>query len=68
VADVGDVHYVIDFVIKTAEGANQYIVGYIGPKVSDMGIVVYGGTAAIKVNLAGIYGNEVLNLTPKGIE
>jgi hypothetical protein len=41
------------------EGTDKDIVGYIGPEVPDVGIVVYRGTAAVKTHGAGEQGNKV---------
>jgi hypothetical protein len=38
------------------QGPDQDIVQYIGPEVPDMGVVIYGGTAAVETNSSWIEG------------
>jgi hypothetical protein len=57
-----------NLIAQRPEGTGKKIVGYIGPKVSYMGIVVYRGTTAIKTRLTGFYGTKKLRFPAKGIK
>jgi len=55
-------------VTQAAEGADEYIVGYIGPEVADVGVVIHGRAAAVKTDLTGRQGFKALQLPSKGIK
>jgi hypothetical protein len=49
------------------EGTDKDIVGYIGPKVPNMGIVVYRGAAAVKTRLPGYKGDKFFQGTSQRV-
>jgi hypothetical protein len=57
-----------DLIPQTAEAADQNIVGYIGSQVTNMGIVIYRGTAPIKPNFARFKGLKFLQFPTKGVK
>jgi len=56
------------FVSKAAQGANQYIMGNIGPQVPYMGVVIDRGPAAVKTCLPKDKSFKVLKLSPQGVK
>jgi hypothetical protein len=49
-------------VTRISQGSLQYILEGISPHVSDMGIVVNRGTAAVQTDFIFFKGNKVLGL------
>jgi hypothetical protein len=49
------------------EGTDEDIVGYIGPEVPDLGIVVHRGAAAVKTRLSGYKGDKFFQGTSQRI-
>jgi hypothetical protein len=57
-----------DIESEAAEAPHQYVLENVGSKVAYVRVVVYGGAAAIKADLAGDEGLELLHRAAQGIE
>jgi hypothetical protein len=57
-----------NFIPEAAQGADQNVMGHIGPEVPYVRVVVDRGPAPVKTGLARLNGLEDLQLTPKGVK
>jgi hypothetical protein len=67
VAHVGDVAYIPYFITEVAEITGYYIEGQKGANVAQVNVIVYGRTADIHADVAGVDGGKKFFFTSQGI-
>jgi hypothetical protein len=65
VSDVGDVHNARNVIARIAQILLQHVLHDIGTQVTNMRIVIYGRSAGIDADLAGLVGYEFFSFMGK---
>jgi hypothetical protein len=66
-ADIGDVHDVLDMIAVEFEDADEQIFKDVGAEVADVGIVVDGEAAGVEANFGGIERLKVAQFAGVGV-
>ena len=67
VSHVGDVHYRFDLVAVVFQNTAQFVHKHVGTQISDVRILVHGGTAGINARLMRFDGDKIFFFAGEGV-
>ena len=67
VADIGDVHHMLDVKPGHLKRSPQHVLEDVGPQVADVGVVVDRGPTGVEADLGGRQRDEGLRLAAEGV-